>query len=142
MKTRKELFQQVVNHLGKQRATSMSDTGDCMYRNDAGLMCAVGCLINEDLYDPRFEGVSVRTLSAVRYDGVDPYDVTALLEALEGSGVDVSDRDTTSMLIDLQRLHDNSASWSEMGMESLRTQLSLIAATWDIEDVNYDALSS
>jgi len=34
----------------------------CMYRSSEGLKCAIGCLIPDELYDPKYEGVQVKNL--------------------------------------------------------------------------------
>lgn len=56
MKTLVQLSETIRDHLIKQRGKSVSDHGSCKYRSDAGLMCAVGCLINDDAYVPGLEG--------------------------------------------------------------------------------------
>jgi|DEB0MinimDraft_10_1074344.scaffolds.fasta_scaffold49847_1 hypothetical protein len=60
---KKEIFDYVVNHLRQQgtRALNM-DLGDCAYRGDDNTMCAVGCLLADDEYDPCFEGSSADEL--------------------------------------------------------------------------------
>lgn len=45
----------IATHLAKQRGQSHSN-GRCMYRNGSGRMCAVGCLIPDELYHPNLEG--------------------------------------------------------------------------------------
>lgn len=54
--TEQEVFDQVVEHLLKQRAQSRHAT-DCAYRGDGGLKCAAGCLIADDEYSEELEGL-------------------------------------------------------------------------------------
>lgn len=52
------MFNQVVRHLkgqGKQSRSGVGGTG-CRYRGDGGTSCAVGCLISDKFYQPKFEG--------------------------------------------------------------------------------------
>lgn len=50
-------LQQMADHLAKQRRKATSYGGDsCSYRGETGTMCAVGCLIPDDLYFADYEG--------------------------------------------------------------------------------------
>ncbi|WP_323016405.1 hypothetical protein [Castellaniella sp.] len=67
-----EIFNRVLTHLRKQGHASFGSAGDngetCLYRGDNGDMCAVGCLITDEAYDPAFEGDDIseqRVLNAV-----------------------------------------------------------------------------
>ena len=60
--TEQEIFDRVVHHLAKQRVLAHED-GSCKYRDKHGNMCAVGCLIPDDLYRDEMEGDSVRDLA-------------------------------------------------------------------------------
>lgn len=53
--TAQEVFDQVANHLLTQNAKSITD-GNCHYRSLDGLMCAAGCLIDDDEYTENMEG--------------------------------------------------------------------------------------
>lgn len=55
--TLQEVFDRVVNHLLMQNAQSFaSKNGEiCAYRGADGLMCAVGCLIPDNLYKPEMD---------------------------------------------------------------------------------------
>lgn len=48
------LFDKVATHLLAQNEKSIA-YGTCLYRTDNGLMCAAGCLISDDDYDPSME---------------------------------------------------------------------------------------
>lgn len=54
--TRREVFDQVKAHLLKQGHRSYSRVQGCVYRGKDGDMCAVGCLIPDDIYDMNMEG--------------------------------------------------------------------------------------
>ncbi len=54
--TAQEIFTKVKNHLLKQNARSITVDGtDCAYRGRGGLMCAAGCLIDDEDYSVGFE---------------------------------------------------------------------------------------
>jgi hypothetical protein len=57
-----EIFDFVIAHLQKQNSISVK-SGVCQYRGDAGTSCAVGCLISDDLYDVKMEGLGVESLT-------------------------------------------------------------------------------
>lgn len=86
-----EIFDKVATHLLTQNARSLSQKGDCVYRGDKGLMCAVGCLITDEAYHSDLENLPV-TSSEVVY-------------ALENSNITVDDV-VELLLAYLQRLHD------------------------------------
>jgi len=62
--TKQQMFDFMVNHLRSQGKPSV-DTLDqscespCMYRGSNGLMCAIGCMIPDSLYNSHLEGESV-----------------------------------------------------------------------------------
>jgi len=61
--TRQEIFNKVADHLLTQGKPALFDEiGDCAYRGQDGSMCAVGCLIPDELYTPEMELKSVDTL--------------------------------------------------------------------------------
>lgn len=68
---KQQVFDKVALHLLKQNARSLAKEasggaaqGDCAYRGENGLMCAVGCLIPDDLYDPETEGTTASNIIA------------------------------------------------------------------------------
>ena len=92
------IFDKIVTHLLTQKEKSLNKSGKtCAYRgvNDKGekLMCAVGCLIEDEHFDDRFN------LLAVKDQNVS--------DALAKSGVDTSPT-TLTMLSQLQYMHDHS----------------------------------
>jgi hypothetical protein len=53
-----EMFDRVVTHLLTQNARSSHflKTGEqCLYRGPEGRMCAIGCLIPDEIYNPEME---------------------------------------------------------------------------------------
>jgi len=89
--TRREVFEKVKKHLLKQGQPALNRDGECVYRSDEGLMCAVGCLIPKRLYKASLENQSI----------ICP----AVLEALKKAGVPTN-ATMVSMLVSLQTLHD------------------------------------
>lgn len=71
------VFNRIVNHLAQQKSKAVdpSDGKTCLYRAPGGKMCAVGCLISDDLYWERLEGATVRTdsLRKVVIDSLDDW---------------------------------------------------------------------
>lgn len=61
-----DAIKQITDHLAKQRAKSseLSDEGAtfCAYRGKEGTMCAVGCLIPDELYSPDLERKGIDTI--------------------------------------------------------------------------------
>ena len=84
------IFERVKAHLLAQNCQSMTD-GECAYRGEDGLRCAVGVLIEDRHYSRFFEGGTVCDASVA--------------QALALSGVGVSQRHL-SLLADLQNMHD------------------------------------
>jgi hypothetical protein len=65
--TDQEIFDKVAQHLLAQgRPARAGDT--CRYRAPDGSKCAIGCLIEDDQYAPRMEGIRLKSL-ADRYSG-------------------------------------------------------------------------
>lgn len=62
--TEQEIFNTVAKHLLKQgkAATHEGKPYDCAYRGQGGTKCAVGCLISDDVYDKKMEGLYVTGL--------------------------------------------------------------------------------
>ncbi len=100
MMTRKEVFEKVKNHLLAQMEVSLTDGSEagggapmCAYRGRNGLKCAIGCLIPDEKYSQKLEGISISRVSSA-----------TLLSALDGEVP--TDRDTITMLYFLQGIHD------------------------------------
>lgn len=50
-----QISEKIRDHLIKQKAKSQNNDGACKYRNVNGDMCAVGCLIPDEVYSPELE---------------------------------------------------------------------------------------
>lgn len=85
-----EIFTKVVTHLRNQNAKSGDLT--CWYRHDNGRMCAVGCLIEDEFYSYRLEGLDIGAM--------------IVKSALDQSGVDIFNKEIFGMLLKLQKIHD------------------------------------
>lgn len=67
-----QTYDKVKAHLLAQGKAAVNDKGECVYRAPDGSQCGIGCLIDDDQYDPGFEGNGVHTmgiLSAVEASG-------------------------------------------------------------------------
>lgn len=55
--TNQEAFDKIVARLMDGTGRALDEGGECMYRAPNGLSCAVGCLIPDEEYYPRIEGL-------------------------------------------------------------------------------------
>jgi hypothetical protein len=102
--SKQDVFNKVSLHLLKQYEKSVAPDGEnphtgkqmtkCMYRGNNGLMCAVGCLIPDELYDPSIEEQT--SSSVIACDA-------RLQELFEENVID----DEVFFLDSLQMIHDN-----------------------------------
>jgi hypothetical protein len=88
---RQETFDKVVKHLLLQNKQSVSIRG-CLYRGPDGLKCAVGCLIQDEVYT-----------SDLEHKSVDNPDAKAALELSLGCNLTNDDIFFLSLL---QKIHD------------------------------------
>ena len=51
LKTDRDVFNHVRDHLLEQNQQAMYQSGGCVYRGSNGLSCAIGCLIADEHYD-------------------------------------------------------------------------------------------
>jgi len=63
--TEQEVFDKVVAYLRQQNYVPAETQGTCVYRGDNGRMCAVGCLIPDELYSGDLERTSSDDVCAV-----------------------------------------------------------------------------
>ena len=108
------IFNRVAAHLLAQGRPSLSDNeGECAYRGEDGLRCAVGCLIDDAHYSEALEGYSVQ--------------LGDVLRAVKSSlGLQHLAPRTADLLGDLQLLHDLTPpeEWRE-GLKELARQYDL-----------------
>jgi hypothetical protein len=96
----REIFNVVKLHLLTQNERSEDNTGRCLYRNAAGLSCAIGCLIPEDKYDPILENQNLM-------DGEDLPDVIASIISDINIDTQYSHNLKLALLYNLQEVHDS-----------------------------------
>ena len=94
-----QISEKIRDHLTKQHDRSTNDHGSCKYRADSGLMCAVGCLIDDGVYEQWLEGKMAN----------DP----DIIDALERSGV-AMDEATIDLARAWQQYHDSSYSSNDV----------------------------
>lgn len=97
----REIFDKVKAHLLEQNCTATNSDGDCMYRGANGTKCAVGFLIDDQVYYKDLEGNSIHD--------------TIVQEAVAESGYDLTDGNVCIMLAQLQQMHDTTPAedWPE-----------------------------
>ena len=112
MTTTQELFDRIIDHFIKQGRRAMSGNEDCMYRTPNGDMCAIGCLIADEVYNIDLE-----------HKGAKHSDIK---NALRASGIEVLDY-PSNFLSDMQRAHDISST-----VDDLQKMLTTIADEYDL----------
>lgn len=106
MLTLQEIYTKGLFHIRAQGGPSTNKFGNgCLYRNQDGLSCIIGCMIPDDMY---LEGFDSATDSAV---GSLIQKSEKFRKALGFSGIDVDDADMSSFLVGLQRCHDDMTSF-------------------------------
>lgn len=92
------------DHLAKQRAKSsvtlINGQEVCRYRGEDGMMCAVGCLIPDDKYDPEMEGVGILKTGATAESSGDVGTRRGLIIAALPAGLNIN------LASDWQAYHD------------------------------------
>jgi hypothetical protein len=81
MKTKQETFDFVVRHLYKQGKPARENYY-CRYRTNDGLMCAVGCLIPDEVYTPKMEGKIAPDLAESLFPNL-PQEITYYSDMLD-----------------------------------------------------------
>lgn len=127
MRTYQETFDRVITHLKTQGRQAMLNApeialkGSCAYRAPGGLRCAIGCLIPDDLYDPRIE---TRPVAGIIEEYVNFPDLSMYL----------SENFPLDLMCALQQLHDAPECWrSEGGFSTLGFEtIQAIAACHDL----------
>jgi hypothetical protein len=124
--TKKEIFLKVREHLRTQGEPALNEDDQCAYRSTNGKMCAIGCLIPDELYDPKIEGAAPT---------MQPTNEPAKLlrTVLKESGINVDDEQTISFLEVLQAAHDDKL--TTYGFEAWESQMEKIAGWFKIEGV-------
>ena len=93
MKTTLDVFNKVSEHLLTQNEKALDASGECAYRGETGLKCAIGCLIKDEFYAKHLEYQDLSRTGP-------------LANALHESGVILTD-EIVDLLRTLQRVHDH-----------------------------------
>jgi len=109
--TLQEMFDKAVAHFASMEKPSLTTTSeglgyeDCAYRGLEGNKCIVGAFIDDEHYDPAFEGKSVREWDS-RFK--ETRTCQPVLNAVTASmGVEALDDEQSRLLYQLQLIHDN-----------------------------------
>ena len=125
MNTLQHVFDAVATHLLNQPGPAMSSTGACRYRASDGRMCAIGCLIPDDRYDPGIEGYAVS-------DAHEPWEaLPSNVREIEG---------VRSLLSDLQRTHDNLHNFTHEDIWNRQLLIADLANVANARRLSLDAL--
>lgn len=105
--SKKDIFSKVYDHLLSQMVKSQDPvSGACLYLSPDGCKCAVGGLLLPGTKTEAFEGRSVMAVLPGFNGRVEDKD-SALTAALAAADIDISDKETVSLLRALQRVHDD-----------------------------------
>lgn len=131
--TNQEIFDKVLNHLRQQgHAATVFINGEtsCRYRAGDGGMCAVGCLIPDELYTPEIEDNGVflveRLLRGEICAEKEP-DVEMLWSTLQQVGIAA---DQLPLLRKLQSAHDGNL--NNYGIGAWELEMANIADDFDL----------
>jgi hypothetical protein len=105
MLANQEIFDRVAVHLLTQNEQCRElGGGTCVYRDDYGHSCAIGCLIPDEIYDSVIEGTAICDLTDIEEDEEEW--AWLLLDVLIRSEVTDKQLSNYSLLDALQKLHD------------------------------------
>jgi hypothetical protein len=101
---RQQVYDRVAAHLRIQKRQSVNAAGNCAYRGENGLRCAMGIFISDEIFDPEIEGAAIGSLLAYIPKEVADTGVEFLsdLQMLHDVGVKLFD-ETTFYIPDLER---------------------------------------
>jgi len=97
LKTDRDVFNHVRDHLLEQNQQSMYQSGGCVYRGSNGLSCAIGCLIADEHYDE----------DNMENEPVTVHDVMLGIDLSNPEWNTNSRQRARAMLFFLQRVHDD-----------------------------------
>jgi hypothetical protein len=120
--TAQEIFDKVTTHLLTQMKQSREAGIGCKYRGPDGLMCALGCLIEDSEYSPDME----MTLSAMMEKGLCTLSLMSRLGITQGDTVSDTDKNLY-LLHQLQYIHDANQP------EAWKEQLKKLAVTLKLQ---------
>lgn len=114
-----EIFDTVLSHMRKQKVKS-SDVkneyfNNCLYRDSKGNKCAIGCLIPDELYDPKMDESS----ATHNKDGTGVSE-NKLVQKVLKKHLNIDIEDSMNLLMYLQTIHDKIAvEWSSEEEEAM-----------------------
>ncbi len=106
---RQAIFDRVATHLLTQMVKSMKDPdmdNRCMYRGANGTSCAVGCLIPDDRYEERFEGLTPDSDPNSFIYKMDRKAAAIAFKKMLAEVLGATTEDDFAFLRGLQRIHD------------------------------------
>lgn len=125
MKTAQETFDTVVTHLaGMTHRSMVGET--CVYRAPDGNKCAVGCLITDNEYQKKLEGLPVRHIINVQSDVMPVFADDYACHK--------------DMLARLQDIHDQLDYWTG-NREDMKNQLRGVARQYEVSPDIIDNLT-
>lgn len=126
-----EIFERVAGHLRSQGRRSRKGIS-CQYRGPEGTSCAAGCLISDELYDPKIEGFLIRM--GGNHTSDEDHGAALIDKILNQIGIH-ADTEERSLLMSLQHLHDymDDETWTT---ELLDEKLALVAKNHQVYDQN------
>jgi hypothetical protein len=116
--TAQEIFDKVLAHLRTQGEPALDYLGTCAYRGrlnettGKSPMCAIGCLIPDDKYDPTMEGGGIYL---VKDHAPDSWDCST--QVLSGVLTDLGLNGHLELLNELQSAHDECLTVCKMDFE-------------------------
>ena len=128
--TAQEIFDTVLAHLRVQGRAAKGADDRCKYRGLGGTACAVGCLIPNDLYDPRIEGLSTSSIMAGRLPPYRASDAPELLPIAARIASHIG-AEHTPLLAALQNMHDGILAYH--GLPALEDSMRLVAGRFNLK---------
>ena len=123
------IFDKVATHfLSMTAPSSAPDKSMCYYRDpDTGNRCFIGALIQDEDYDPKIEGLSIRS-KGYKAVGSGAKLQVAVVRGLNAMGIEIDELsdDLCDTFDELQVIHDG---WGEAkyGREEVKNRLELFA---------------
>lgn len=106
-----KLSEYIRDHLISQLMVSEDEEEGCRYRGEAGMSCAVGCVIEDRYYNCGYEGIQVMPGWVMPPEYDQGHQANVMLQRLKKSIVDSLGRELTELdtkiLIRWQAYHDN-----------------------------------
>lgn len=102
---RQEVFNKVSTHLLSQMRQALGKNYFYAYKTKDGLKCAIGCLIPDNLYDPKIEGLTIRDIMEISSQILFSKNILEFKNILE-TELGPLNNDDLIFLKDLQLIHD------------------------------------